>query len=251
MRLVLNVLIFIGGLCVGCVFFRSHTGLTEISSPRLGGLTPKSGIAKSVPIAADIEPAPHPSPNVARFARLKAISDLNKLLSRKISIPMVSGGRINRDFVVLVGLTEVQVDALNKEIKAAHDQLAGLEAERARFEPQDDGTIKIFVPPFPGDGGKVYDHFVSKVRSVIGEDCYPYCTDISQIDDFEFDSFGLCQTEIYVKPMRDPKDPDTHSSMDYDQGGGEKKTVNTDLDMFKKQYPLVFTKFSGLGYLRK
>ena len=89
---------------------------------------------------------------------------MNRLLSAKFRVPMLVWNDLNPDFVTLYGLSESEVQVLLNEIRATRKQLAELGATHATFKADPMGGIVVSIPPFPVEGGAVYDRFLATIR---------------------------------------------------------------------------------------
>jgi len=111
-------------------------------------------------VAREWQPPPEPE----YVSRLEGISKMNRLLSAKFRVPMLVWNDLNPDFVTLYGLSESEVQVLLNEIRATRKQLAELGATHATFKADPMGGIVVSIPPFPVEGGAVYDRFLATIR---------------------------------------------------------------------------------------
>jgi hypothetical protein len=227
-------------------------------------VTPK-GLAAPVDIkrpavTSNVTPSPDATPpNSGEFFRPKFVSvvtDLNRVLQNKISVPLLFGEELNPDFAAVFELSPREKNELKTALQNARVRVAELESRHARIEPKGPKEFTISIPPFPAEGGAVFDELTKSIRSTLGETRHPLYLQLSRYD-FEgssaFGMFGLGETVINVKPMRNEKGgPTATGTMSSNQETGTmSKTLDTDPDFLGVQYPLIYQRMIASGLLRK
>jgi hypothetical protein len=187
---------------------------------------------------------------------VSVVTELNRVLQSKISVPMLFGEELNPDFVSIYELSERETNQLKAALKNARGRLAELESRHARIEPKGPTEFTISIPTFPAEGGLVFDDLTKAIRSILGEPRHELYLQLSRYD-FEstsaFGMFGLGETVINVKPMRSEQGGAiaTSSMSSNQETGTMSKTLDTDPDLLDTHYPLIHQRMIATGLLQK
>lgn len=116
-----------------------------------------------------------PAGNTAATTGSPALHELHELVDlkqKKLLKPKIAflnrAGKLDDTFVTLFALNSAEKDQMQQAVDAARAHLAELERKNATITRQPDGSIVIAVPPFPSDGGKVYDQMTREFAAVLG-----------------------------------------------------------------------------------
>ncbi len=210
-------------------------------------VAPIESTSQAVPTGAEMKIAP-------RLAKLQSVVDLNRVLNQKISVSMLSGDELDKDFVALFGLSSDEVKTLKDAVVKAKAQLAELEGLHARIEPKGGDKFTITIPDFPKEGGVVFDEFTKTVRATLGEDRFAYYKTISRFEaehEPAFGGFGLTQTVINLE---DAGGKNAMMGANWSVGpdpesGGMTKTANMGIYFLKTQYPVIYRKMTDAGVI--
>ncbi len=183
--------------------------------------------------------------------RLKIISEMNARLTSKFTIALLMGEELNPDFVKLFGLTPADEARLKGEIAAAKLRMAQLEASHATIKPKEKGGWVVTVPPFPVEGGEVYDRFQHALHDTLGAERSAYYEQMSVSSSWDgagLGNFGLTDSVINVKAIGEEKT--TTSQWGSDQNTGV-VTMRTDasVEYLKALRPELYKKLVAEGYV--
>jgi len=199
----LLVVWFLAGLTVGIVLpgkpRPSHGPVATVAS----GLRPPAPGVVQAPLAPAPAAAHLPEPPVPAYReRLRKIAEVNSLLNSRIAVSMFNHDELNETFLKVYDVTPDEVARLKAHISAAKTALTRLEAEHAAIKPTEGGGYSISIPPFPEEGGRVYDDFLQGIRGVLGDERFDsYRATVSgDADSDGFGRFGLNETTIDVRP---------------------------------------------------
>lgn len=205
--LLVGALLFGGGFVLGQQLSRSPR-VAKMPIPAGAGreIASTHAVGKSELAAAPmakIEPAEQSSRSMAQ---LRAVMEINRQATHPLfSFNLLDGGgsRLNEDFVQAFDLTPAERQELEGLIAASKMGIAQLEAKQARVESQADGGFTIVIPPFPKEGGEVYDQFVGKLESLLGPERSSYLREMQIVDSdrlFALGGFGLVQSNFRLLP---------------------------------------------------
>ena len=181
--------------------------------------------------------------------RLALFAELNRRLRAKFSLsPVNYSQKLDENFVRLFAVTPVEREEFESLVATTDAGLARAAANVARVEPQADGTFKISIPPFPEEGGRIYDQFVAKVGEIMGPERTAYMKEMKILDENgiqQFDRFGIMQTTVELNPAAATQ---SHWFMQFD----EKTTLTTrtarlDLRSFRSKYPAIYENMRAAG----
>lgn len=191
-------------------------------------------------------------PTTSLVQRLKALSEMNDLLSGKFSVSIFDGQDINKDSIEIFGLTQAEAQRLRNELAAAQEQLARLEAGRAEIRPLGEGKFLVTIPPFPTEGGKVYDQLMGSIPAVLGPERYAYYQKLYHGgQSTAYGMFGLSNTVIKVQPNVDANGrPTMNTSLSTDpEMMTMSQTITFDLNFLKKYRPFIYQKMVEAGLI--
>ena len=239
----------LGVVCGRLPFARKHA--IAVAPYTSDPINKKSSVAMANPVVTPegiIEAAKKPSDTMER---LKFVSEMNARLNSKFIIPPFTGDVLNADFVKMFGLTPAEEARLNAEIAAVKLRLAQLEASHATITPTDKGGLVVTIPPFPTEGGEVYNAFQNAFRDTLGAERFAYYQQMlgtGSQEDYNFGNFGLANSIIYVKPASE--DPGTSSQWNSDQKTGL-VTVRTEasISYLKSQRSELYQRLVAGGYV--
>ncbi len=180
--------------------------------------------------------------------RLRALAELNGCLGNKISLPLLSFDELNADFLAVYDVTAAEKERMEAAVAKAQKEVANLETKFAVITPGPDGGFSISIPPFPEEGGAVYDELHRTVRSVLGAERYAlYQTTGGEADSHSFGGCGIGETTINIRK------PGTGNDMmgSWSSSGGLDGTVTKEVEIgrlaFVKQYPDLARKMADEG----
>lgn len=241
---------FVVGVVVGTVVFRGR------AEPKAA--SPVSEYAN--PAVVDAEPRLAPSPSPLRAAsppenaplvgtRLRALVELNGCLRHRIPVPLVESDKINDDFVAVYEVSASEKALLEEAVAKAKNRMRELGAKFAVITPGTEDDFRILIPPFPEEGGILFDEFSRSVRAVLGEERYAsYQENGEEADSSSFGGFGVGEAVII---LRGPGTPSDRQYTIHDEGsprGMVKSLVVVDRMMFLKQYPELARKMVAEGF---
>lgn len=245
----LSIGCFLTGLAVGIVVtpMSRESRVTATRSPLVfSAPEPKALPAPPSPQSTTAAPALEPKPSYRD--RLSTIAELNSLLRVKIAVPLLNFDEVNDDFVKVYGLRPGEVARLKANFAAAKNSLAIWEAKHATIEPSGENGYSISIPPFPQEGGLVYDGLLQSIHEVLGDERFAaYRASAGDMDSSGFGMFGLSKTTIDVRPSKEGERPTSTSSSSVDANGTMKFQVNTNPAFFAKQYPELYQKTVEAG----
>lgn len=183
--------------------------------------------------------------------RLKVVSEMNMLLNSRFTVTLMTGDILNPDFVKMFGLTPGEEARLNAEIAAAKLRLARLEASHATIKPMQNGGLVVTIPPFPAEGGEVYNTFQRALLETLGPERFAYREQMlgpGSQEDYNLGNFGLTDTVINVRPAG--AGSTTTSEWNSDQKTGL-VTMHTDasVEYLKALRPELYKKLVVGGYV--
>jgi hypothetical protein len=230
--------------------------LGENSETIIAARAPNPGVTSRSVAARDLA---NPREAVAEVAkkprdtleRLNVVAEMNARLNTKFTVSLTAGDVLNPDFVKMFGLTPAEESRLNGEMAAAKLRLAQLEASHARITRTQNGGLVITIPPFPVEGGEVYNTFEHALRETLGAERFSYREQMlgsGSQDDYNFGNFGLTDSVINVKLAGERST--TTSEWASDQKTGL-VTMHTDasLDYLRALRPQLYQKLVAGGYV--
>jgi hypothetical protein len=247
-----GVILFSAGVALG-LHWRNTVApvapdtVREKSSPQHKEEPKPLQAAALAPFATGAAPSADLSPVVKD--RLSMLVDLNERLQQKYGTSMLMLGRLNEDFVRVFDLTAAQQQELKTAIQTARDELGRIEASLARIDPRADGGFNVSVPPYPRDGGAVYDQFIDRMTYILGPERMTYARELHAID-FErgigeLHQFGLWRINIEVLP---PAAGSSSWGTSMDSATGlVTQTGSMDLGMLKRTYPFLYERMRAAG----
>lgn len=240
------ILCFLVGIAFGFAIAGARRPAYVASESRPGiPLTPRPTQVKPPPPR--ISAAPKIEKPVYRD-RIAALSDLNSLLRAKISVPLTNGEEVNEDFVKVFGLTAAEVAQLKVSFAEAKKRIAELEASHASIVPEGENAFTISILPFPKEGGQVYDSLLQSIHDVLGDERFAaYRTFSPDMDSSMFGMFGLSDTTIAIRPVKQGEKPTANGSSSFDPGGPMKVRLDTNPVFFPTQYPAIYQKMVASG----
>ena len=214
----------------------ARPGISTIARPvPIQPLTPRSAITAQ-------------SDRSAYRDRIAALTDLNSFLRTKISLPLTSGEEVSEDFVNVFGLTSGEVVQLKVAFVAAKKQISELEATHASIKPEGEHAFTISIQPFPEEGGPVYDGLLQSIHDVLGDQRFAAYRAMSpDIDSSLFGMFGLSDTTIAIRPVKQGEKPTSTGSSSFDPDGTMKVRLDTNPVFFPTQYPAIYQKMVASG----
>jgi hypothetical protein len=194
---------------------------------------------------------PQPKTETSFSTRLKSLLELNQFLKfqPKISVPLFNGDTINQDFVALFDLSPQQIDKMRNLVSAVKMRIAQIEAAHAVIEPKGDSEFLISVPPFPTEGGLVYNDMLDSIRKILGDERYVFYMAMPShdLESTTFRGFGLSESMIDLKPF-DEKNGTASGSFTVDpETKYIKSHVYTNSELFPEDYPELYKKMVNDG----
>lgn len=196
-----------------------------------------------LPVAPPPLPAQRPDPRARTMERVRALAELNSMISSRISVPLTVFSKLNDDFARLFNLSEVQTRQLQDAIMSARASLAVLSARNARVESLPDGSFNITIPPFAAEGGAVYDQLTQSVRTILGDEAFSYYQALGAdpSGSTDFSKFGLAERNLHVGRVRDEHgNPTLSSGTMTDKDGFMTETMTSDISLFATQHPQLY-----------
>ncbi len=179
---------------------------TAQDAGRPGGMSGGvAGVQSTEPRKIALEPPRDPD---SPLASLQAVLELNRRATRPLfSFSISRGNQLNDDFCVAFAVTETEKAALKAAFAATKAGISRIEADLARIEPRSDGGFTISIPPYPREGGELYDRFVATVQATLGPERSAYMQEMHLLDTerfFDQGQFGLLETKFEIRPPESP-----------------------------------------------
>lgn len=242
---------FVAGVAVGAVVFRGR------AEPRAA--SPAPACANPAAVAAEPRLAPSPSPLRAASppenpppvgTRLRALVELNGCLRRRIPVPLVESDKINDDFVAVYDVTSSERALLEAAVAKAKDRMRELEAKIAVITPGAEDDFRIQIPPFPEEGGIIFDEFSRSVRAVLGEERYAsYQENGEDADSGSLHGFGVGEAVIILRGPGTPSDRQYTIGNEGIPRGMVESLVVLDRSKLPDRYPELARRMAAEGLL--
>jgi len=114
-------------------------------------------------------------PTSGRYQSLEVLADLQKRKLIKFTTPLLDReGKLTKAFSELFELTPEEMSRVQQSFDRARYELAAQAEQRAQVRVLSDGKVVIAVPPFPSEGGKVYDELNQSLGGVLGDERNSY-----------------------------------------------------------------------------
>lgn len=118
------------------------------------------------------DPPTKGAPSPAALTPLQELAVLADMQQRKLLKPVLTildrKGKLDSSFADLFALNADEQDRLQRAVDTVRQKLADLERANATVTRDDRGNIVVAIPPFPTDGGKVYDEMMRAFAEVLG-----------------------------------------------------------------------------------
>jgi hypothetical protein len=245
--IVASVALFSAGYIVGRVFPAAGRPLAPPPSTAVADVS-------SVPVPEPFIPAEHQPTEVQRSApdQLAMIARLNTQIQQKVRVSMLTIDQLNPDFVVWFGLTDAEVQQIEKLIASVREGLRALEAQHVVLEPSGDETINLRIAPFPEKGAEVFDRFQAQLAETMGPERYHYYRELSDYENLSsFGGFGLQTVQIQVSDQLDDNGrPRWTGSSRFDQEQGVfERNEHLPRQGLKINHPLIYQKLTAQGLI--
>jgi len=237
---------FLAGLALGGFLAVRPSDITSqepTSSGRVHHELLLAAAQRTEPKVAPIAPV---SGRALAVERLASIKRLNAVLHYKFFVRFMSDAFVSEDFVQVYGLSIQERDSIDAAIAAAEKRLEAMEVRNAVVSLEKDGKVRVEIPPYPKEGGALYDEFLNTLRSTLGEERFAYLQPISgTLDDIStLRCFGL-QSSTYV--ITDSHDNPQHGGMSSgstwdDQSGARAMAYRADLHWLASNHPELYAK---------
>ena len=249
----LSIVCFLAGLAVGIVVaWTSGAPRTMAARPTVASGEPELWVVPSSPSLPPVNATAAPKPNPPYRERLNVIAEVNSLLQMKIVVPLLNGYEVNEGFIKVYGLTSGEVAQLKASFSAAKKNIAMLEAKHASIEPYGENGYLISIPPFPQEGGAVYDGLLQSIHEVLGDERFlAYRASTSDMETSGFGMFGLSETIINVSPTKEGVNLTSQASSSFDGNGPRKAHVDMNPVFFLTDYPEIYQRMVAAGFWKE
>jgi len=248
----LSVVGFLAGLAMGIVLTGKARSLLESAAPVASdSRPPASEVVQEppapIPAAVHVHVPEPPAPSYRE--RLQKIAEVNSLLNSRIAVSMFNHDELNETFLKVYDVTPNEVARLKAHISTAKTTLTRLLAEHAAIKPTEGGGYSISIPPFPEEGGRVYDDFLQRIRGVLGDERFDsYRATVSGDGDWgSFGQFGLNETTINVRSAPAGTKGDAKVRMSFRDDGTMSTVVDADPVYIRREYPEIYRKMVAVG----
>jgi hypothetical protein len=178
--------------------------------PELNGnasqVAPKASIvAKAAPAVSSSRSANDGIRGDEIVERLRALAWMRTNMQGKVSVQVVAyNGKLNGDFIKILGLTEGEVSVLNQQLKEAKSRLdqASINAATTNMDSEN-GRFTVHVPAMPTEGGQIRDQLLQSFSGILGQERYGAMIALTgESLDGAFQQFGLADTtyELSLAP---------------------------------------------------